>query len=180
MNLEAEVDRAYRWELLNVRRFPRDPVSSSWLWRARQQQLESATHGASPLQRCRSVERDPIVRLPHKRINIPMLSFITSILFIDDSTINLLAHPSSDSALFPGHSYPAENEDIPFRAVKAVKGLEEHRTLKEGLAIACDPDNLPSNPFTLSGLGLGGLCRLVNGVWTSSESPRREIWTSPK
>jgi len=183
-----DVDRTHRWNVLVPRRnhsSRRDPFSSSSLWRARQQQLDYVTSRTASVPRSthrrhRSVDSVAGSIADHSRIRIQMLSFIASLLFIDEATIRLLTHPSSESALFLGHSYsdehPSDEHDgPPHGAAKLLAGSDEKQTLKEGLAIACDPSVLPFNPFALP--RPSGLWDLVNGVWTNSGRAWREVWT---
>lgn len=185
VGLEGQIDRAHRWELLTLRRGRQDQISTSSLWRARQQQLESvmSRHASSPPrmhQRELSHDSDPgpIIRHPHTRI--PMLSFLASLLFVDDSTVRLLTHPSSESALFPGHTSSVDEDHSPSEQERAlhspVKLMDNNQTLKGGLAVACDPDFLPFNPFALTSLPINSLLGIVNGVWNSSGRAWREVW----
>jgi hypothetical protein len=180
LNMEEVDDRAHRLELLTPRR-----VSSSSLWRARQQKLDSITSRALSIsqnthRRQRNVDSDlgPIILSHHKRM--PMLSFIASVLFIDESTFSLLTHPSSEPALFTRHldsgEYPPNEHSGAHDIVKLFAGSEERRSLREGLAVACDPEFTPLNPFAFPSLRLGGLRSLVNGVWIDSRRALREIW----
>lgn len=196
VDLEAEIDRAQRWELLThrVQRVPRDQISTSSVWRARQQQLDHESrfrplHNV-PLptklhRRHRSNASDPGPLVIHPHIRIPLLSFIASMLFVDESTVRLLTHPSSESTLFPGHSSSVdeestEDEDEP-RETKLLSSTSEEsgsQRLKEGLAATCDHDLFPFNPFSLTrSIRFNGLWGLVNGVWSSGGQAWREVWT---
>jgi len=177
-----EVDRAHRWNLLASRQLQR-PVCSSSLWRARQQQLDSATSRTSSVLRSTHQRHpsDPGLIIPCHHKCIP-LSFIASLLLVDKSTIGLLTHASSESALFPGHSYldeqpTDEHNETPHGATKLFADLEGDRTLLEGLAVACDPEFIPFNPFALPSLQLSGLWSIVNGVWRNGGRAWRDVWT---
>jgi hypothetical protein len=107
-----------------------------------------------------------------------MLSFIASVLCIDESTTSLLTHPSSESALFPQNidsdEHPSdEHGGMPHGLTKLFAG---QGSLREGLAVACDPEFTPSNPFAFPSLQLSGLCSFVNGVWISGGRVLREVW----
>ncbi|KIM89225.1 hypothetical protein PILCRDRAFT_2487 [Piloderma croceum F 1598] len=183
LNME-EADRAHRWKSLTPPELHR--VSSSSLWRARQQMLDSSTSWTSSVSRNthwrhRSVDSDlgPIIHDHHKRI--PMLSFIATLLFIDESTTSLLTHPSSESALYPQNidsdEHPSdENSGTSHGLTKLSAGLEGQGSLREGLTVACDPEFTPLNPFAFHSLQLSGLWSFVNGVWISGGRVLREVW----
>jgi len=122
-------------------------------------------------RRHRSVASDPGSIARHPYIRFPMLSFIASLLFIDEATIHLLTQSPSESALFLGHSYsdehPSDEHDIcrtPHGVIKLLADSDDNRTLKAGLAVASDSDILPFNPFAFP----SGLWSLVSGVWKNS------------
>lgn len=179
-----DVDQLQRWKFLTPQR---GRVSTSSLWRARQQRLDSVTKRIPSVprnthRRYRSVDPDPGPTIPYHHQRIRMLSFIASLLFVDESTIRLLTHSSSQSALFPEHlicdEYPPEEQDGTQRgAIKPFSGLEGTRALREGIAVACDTEFASSNPFAPPNLRLSGLWGLVNGVWINGGRVLREIWT---
>ncbi|KAF8349422.1 hypothetical protein F5887DRAFT_946086 [Amanita rubescens] len=112
--------------------------------------------------------------IPHARIHIPFLSFILSLLPIDDSTIFLLTHTSPHSALFPGDEIMSDpclmvSERQGIADTKASQSLlefdEEHLAyarLREGHAVACDYDSALIGPFF--GLSLSNLLGFVRGL----------------
>ena len=177
-----EIDRAHRWSFLVPRRSRRDRVSSTSLssWRARQQQLNSPTSRTTSVPRSTHWRHHNIDSKPRPTVycqkRIQMLSFIASLLFIDESTIRLLTQTSSNSALFLGHSIsdsdkhlsdePDVHNSPPHGIIKLHS--DENRTLKDGLAVAFDPDLVPRNPFALPDLRPSSLWGLVNGMWTIS------------
>jgi hypothetical protein len=103
-----------------------------------------------------------------------MLTFIASLLFIENSTVDLLINPSSECDLFHVHLYPHEHllndhDEALHGATKLFASLGEQRTLRDGIAAACNPEITPVNPF--SPPSLSGLWGLVN-VWTRTRPIR--------
>src|SRR6266550_972046 len=112
--------------------------------------------------------------IPHARIHIPFLSFILSLLPIDDSTVFLLTHTSPHSVLFPGDEIMSDpclmvSERQGIADTKASQFLlefdEEHSAyarLREGHAVACDYESALIRPFF--GLSLERLSNLLGFV----------------
>lgn len=198
---EAEIERASRWDLptrLARRLSPLRALGSPGsgpnvdfyeqhyriFLRARTQSNSSSFSASSSL----SSKLDPT---PHPRIHIPLLSFFASLLSLnlDEPALRLLTHSSTDSILFPGQrnlvldgaTPSGDKTDLPEpRGLMRLRHVDDgsrppDRTLKDGLAVACDPSTLPS-PFSLPGFtALAGLCRFVGGVWTNSGKAWQEV-----
>jgi hypothetical protein len=182
LNME-KADLARRWESFTPPRLHR--MSSSSLWRAHQQMLDSTTSWISSVSRNthwrhRSVDSDLglIIHGHHK--HIPMLSFIASVLFIDESTTSLLTHPSSNPALFPqnidSHEHLSDEHcGTRYGLTKLSAGLGQG-SLREGLTFACDPECTPLNLFAFHSLQLSDLWSFANGVWISGGRVLQEVW----
>jgi hypothetical protein len=105
---------------------------------------------------------------PHPRIRLPLLSVFTSLFSVDDTTLHLVAHSPTHSALFPG---PIRPSDEGARRAQEVHGslalLEpsrQHTDLRDVLAAACDEFILPSNPFKISTSPFISLLHFVRGI----------------
>ena len=104
--------------------------------------------------------------VPHRRIHLPLLSTLVSLLSIDDETFHLVTHSPAHSALFPGPIYPSDEEVEKAQEIHDVHALlSRHGALREGLAVACDESGLSSNPFRLSASPLIGLLDIVQGLF---------------
>ncbi|KAF7798443.1 hypothetical protein EIP86_009664 [Pleurotus ostreatoroseus] len=198
---EAEVERASRWDVpvQFIRRLsPLRPMSNPADFYEQHYRLLQRTRTQSNISNFTSVSslssHPSVVQTPHPRMHIPLLSFFASLLSLnlDDPGLRLLTNSSPDSVLFPGQSNllsdgaswssTAEEETKQpsphglLRLQLSEDGSRPPNTvLKDGLAVSCDPDNVP-NPFTLPGLStLAGLYCIVGGVWSSGEKAWREV-----
>jgi hypothetical protein len=92
---------------------------------------------------------------PHPRIFIPLLSSIASLFRVDDSTLHLLTHSTTESVLFPGKSLLVEGELLghvdatdKLHGIRRLMASKSNReVLREGCAVACEPSALPTSPF---------------------------------
>jgi hypothetical protein len=116
---------------------------------------------------------------PHPRIRLPLLSVFASLFSIDDTTLHLVAHSPTHSALFPGPIRPSDEGARHAQEVHGVLALLEpsrqHAGLRDGLAVACDESILPVNPFKISATPFIGLLGLVRGICARSRAALREV-----
>jgi hypothetical protein len=116
------------------------------------------------------------------RLQIPLLSFISSLLSVDDATFHLLSTTSSHSALFPGQnllSDPSPSGDEGNDELHGVEKLllreNECHVVKEGCSIASDPSApylpFPSHPFV-------GFWGVVTGFMANGGKVVREVLRS--
>ena len=118
----------------------------------------------------RSARSRTLDAVPHRRIHIPLLSALVSLLSIDDETFHLVTHLPAHSALFPGPMDPSDEEIEMAQEIHGVHALlSRHGALREGLAVACDESVLSSNPFRLSASPLFGLLDMVRGLFVGGE-----------
>ena len=112
--------------------------------------------------------------VPHRRIHLPLLSTLVSLLSIDDETFHLVTHSPAHSVLFPGPIYPSDEEIEEVQEIHGVHAvLSRHGALREGLAVACDESALSSNPFRLSASPLIGLLDIVRGLFEGGMALKR-------
>jgi hypothetical protein len=171
-------ERMDRWEIVNRRRHASGSLTRS---SSHQPHFDSDSAHLRIIRRKRR-RRSRAHSLPHPRIHIPLLSVVLSLFSVDDSTLHLLTHTSSHSTLFPGHPSCLEStaaddwDENPPHGVARLASRSEHRTLREGCAVACDPTYVPSNPFIFSPFRLVGLWGLVSGVVVNGGKALREVW----
>jgi hypothetical protein len=183
IELDDDVERTDRWELVSRRRPPQTLSPSYRLQRHHQ------THADSPrlihLRRKRRRRSRTIssakTPAPHARIHIPLLSLIISLLSIEESTVHLLTHSTHHSVLFPGHDQICSDntEDVdrePHGMTKLLLPAGETHSLKEGCAVACDSTVVTKNPFIFSPFRLAGLWDLVGDVMVNGGKALREIF----
>lgn len=188
-DLELDVDRAHRWEIMSYtgRRRPladSEPGLSAAAWLAKQRCLDLAANritGSSSLSPPTSIAEASgidLVKPNHamqKRRRPPrMLAFFASCLFVDDATLNLLTQPQSEeSILFPGHIISYSDSEQATEAegrVVITRGNPRSRaSLRDDMKLACDPDATPFNPFAIPSARLSDIMELVNGLWTSGQ-----------
>jgi hypothetical protein len=117
---------------------------------------------------------------PHPRIHIPMLSFFLSFLSLDETTLHLLTHSASQSALFAGHALSSDDSPVDCDQSHGIAKLltlsGECHSLKKGCAVACDSSIVPSNPFLLSGR-LVGLWSFVGNAFDNGGKALRDVWS---
>ncbi|KII90603.1 hypothetical protein PLICRDRAFT_39179 [Plicaturopsis crispa FD-325 SS-3] len=175
---ERELDEEYgrRPSLLPIQQTVRDRAAS--LRRGARRPLRS---GRRRNNTCSS-QHKPSSPSPHAPIHLPLLSWVTSLISVDDATLHLLRHSSSRSALFSGPSIdpdPASRHNTPETPHGMHKLLtadaDDKKHLREGLFDACDPSVFPINPFFAAGFGLGEIWNIVSGVWTNGGKAWREV-----
>jgi hypothetical protein len=119
----------------------------------------------------RSARSRTLDAVPDRRIHIPLLSALVSLLSIDDETSHLVTHLPAHSALFPGPINPSDEEIEKAQEIHGVHVLlSRHGALREGLAVACDESVLSSNPFRLSASPLFGLLYIVRGLFVGGSA----------
>lgn len=115
--------------------------------------------------------------VPHRRIHLPLLSALISLLSIDDETFHLVTHSPAPSVLFPGPIYPSDEEIEKVQGIHGVHALlSQHGALREGLAVACDESVLSSNPFRLSAPPLIGLLDIVRGLFVGGRAALNRVY----
>ncbi|TDL23330.1 hypothetical protein BD410DRAFT_787678 [Rickenella mellea] len=191
VGLEAAVERANRWDLLRRRplvdRFSTDYIEERLQFRRRLRAISmSPSWDGDPRTRKLSSPGTPSrVRArspaPHPPLRIPLLSFFSSLLSLDDSTMHLLTHtphPHS-SELFPGPQLFISNLDDISAEEKLHSrntsdlGESDLRHLKRGIAIATDSSVQPSNTFALPMIDIWSI---VTGVWKNTGKVWTEVW----
>ncbi|EPQ54597.1 hypothetical protein GLOTRDRAFT_139145 [Gloeophyllum trabeum ATCC 11539] len=166
-DLEDEVDRRSRWDILSrgdsSRRLRTDsdasPSSVSFTISSLSPSMLSMKSPirsrVDSLRRTRSrsqVTRRYDTAAPHPAIRIPLFSFISSFLSIDESTVHLIRHTPGTSVLFPSSPHDNASEgstlDDPPQHVHGLSRLfpsssseDDHSiALKKGLGIMYEKD----------------------------------------
>lgn len=114
---------------------------------------------------------------PH--LQLPFLSFITSVLSVDDATLQLLSQAPSRPAPFTGQTGPGLVDDEAHVELHGVEKLllraSESRVVKEGCAVVSDP-SIPYGPFP--SLPLMGLWEVVTDLMVNGSKAVQEVLRS--
>ncbi|PSR70470.1 hypothetical protein PHLCEN_2v13621 [Hermanssonia centrifuga] len=209
---EAEVERASRWNIPNalirrlspLRTTPSTGATINFYEYPYRAHIRSRTQSSSTsYTSVSSKSSSAMVHTPHPRIQLPLLSFFSSLLSLnlDDSALRLLTHSSPDSVLFPGQSgflsyipqrepplqhgslLGYENEEVVeshgLNRLHAESSGHSLRGVKDGLAIIYDPSFALNSPFALPSFSsIAGLCRFVGNVWSNGGKAWGEAHTS--
>ncbi|EGN98224.1 hypothetical protein SERLA73DRAFT_183144 [Serpula lacrymans var. lacrymans S7.3] len=117
---------------------------------------------------------------------LPLLSLIASILFVDKSTVHLITVPDARPILFPGVCLSPGAPSLDTRDSEsfgmhgASKLLMDHSAtplLKEEFTMPYQEEHVvQDSEFSIGNVFLPGLWDLVSGVWTSGEKTWLKIW----
>lgn len=196
VELEAAVERASRWDLLRRRplaEFPSEYTENRLQYRRRLRaiSLSPSWDGATrsrTLSNQSGASSRPRSPTPHPPLRIPLLSFFSSLLSLDDTTLHLLTRPSlshssplfSGPQLFIGSLEDDVGEDKGRRRDFPTVNLRdaELHNLNHGLGLACDASVTPANPFAFHAIPMLDIWSLVSGVFKNSEKVWNEVLRS--
>ena len=185
--LEQEIERINRWNLVSFQQRRQDTVSRPLVQTGQEPLIQSRITGktSSPIRsHCHPApdSLSPGPSSPCPRIHVPLLSFLSTILSIDDSTIHLITHSPSHSTLFPGLC-PLQadkdvcDDDMELHGVaKLLSSSAEEDSLLEGVRVASSSSfSFSSGSLTPPFLFMS-LFDLVKCVWVGGGKAFRETW----
>jgi len=189
--LEEDIVGPSRWDLIASRRTPPHTSNSPLVPLAiRVRRYTTQQLPARPLSWIRSRTQSAasslssVIVIPHPRIRIPLLSFFSALLGVDESTLDLIEHTPSHSVLFSGYTPDgidlstdecSTEHEHPHGVLALVS--REPDMLREGLRVSYEMPVETPHAFSFGSLPSfhGILNTMVNGIWSSGRIVLQEV-----